>query len=106
MRIETITERDDLTIRRLVLEPGEAMRWHTDACLRFSVIVRGERLRIEYLDSGEPVEVPVHPGMADWDEPESRVHRGVNAGSVPYEEVVTFFLDSAGMDPQPEAGLG
>ena len=45
MRSETITQRDDLVIRRLVLEPGEAMPWHVDACRRFSVIVRGERLQ-------------------------------------------------------------
>jgi hypothetical protein len=38
MRAEVITERDDLVIRRLVLEPGEDMPWHTDACHRFSVV--------------------------------------------------------------------
>jgi quercetin dioxygenase-like cupin family protein len=102
MRTETITERDDLAIRRLVLEPGEAMPWHTDSCHRFSVVVRGDRLTIEYRDSGELLEVQVHPGMADWEEPDGRVHRGVNTGSSPYEEVVTFFLDSPGRDPQPE----
>ena len=40
--------------------------------------------------------------MADWDEPESRVHRAVNVGLTPYEEVVTFFLEAPGADPQPE----
>lgn len=104
MRIETITRRDDLVIRRLVLEPGEAMAWHTDACRRFSVVVRGERLRIEYRDSGEQLTVPVQPGMADWDEPDDRVHRGVNTGATAYEEVVTFFLPAPGIDPQPEHG--
>lgn len=102
MRAETITKRDDLVIRRLVLEPGEAMPWHTDSCHRFSVVVRGEQLRIEFRDTGEAVTVAVYPGMADWDEPDVRVHRGVNAGSTPYEEVVTFFLHSPGIDPQPE----
>jgi hypothetical protein len=33
----------------------------------------------------------VTPGMADWDEAESRVHRGLNAGTQTYEEVVIFF---------------
>jgi len=33
-----------LGINISVLEPGEAMPWHTDACHRFSVIVRGVRL--------------------------------------------------------------
>ncbi len=102
MRRETITERSDLLIRRMVLDPGEAMPWHTDTCHRFSVVVRGERLRIEYRDSDESVEVPVHPGLADWDAPDDRVHRGVNAGSGVYEEIVTFYLDPEGSDPQPE----
>ncbi|MDJ0788060.1 MAG: hypothetical protein QNK05_14720 [Myxococcota bacterium] len=102
MRRETITERSDLLIRRMVLDPGEAMPWHTDTCHRFSVVVRGERLRIEYRHSDESVEVPVHPGLADWDAPDDRVHRGVNAGSGVYEEIVTFYLDPEGSDPQPE----
>jgi quercetin dioxygenase-like cupin family protein len=102
VKTELITERDDLVIRRRVLEPGEAMPWHTDACHRFSVVVRGERLRIEFRDSAEQIAVPVHPGMAEWDEPDQRVHRAVNAGSTPYEEIVTFFLDAPGSDPQPD----
>jgi hypothetical protein len=102
MRLEVITRRDDLMICRLVLEPGEAMPWHTDPCHRFSVVVRGEQLRIEFRDTGEQVGVPVHPGMADWNLPETRVHRGVNAGAVPYEEVAVFFLESPGIEPQPE----
>ncbi len=102
MHKEVITKRDDLVIRRLVLEPGEATPWHKDSCHRFSVIVRGEQLRIEFRDTGEQVTVVVHPGMADWDEPEARVHRGVNTGTAPYEEVVTFFLHTPALDPQPE----
>lgn len=103
MLTEVITQRDDLVIRRLVLEPGEATPWHTDACRRFSVIVRGGQLRIEFRDSDEQIIVAVHPGMADWDEPDDRVHRAVNAGVTPYEEVVIFFLDTPGIDPQPDA---
>ena len=102
MSMEVITNRSDLVIRRVVLEPGEAMPWHTDSCHRFSVVVRGEQLRIEFRDTGEQVSVAVHPGMADWDEPDGRVHRGVNSGATPYEEVVTFFLPSPNLDPQPE----
>jgi quercetin dioxygenase-like cupin family protein len=102
MQIERIMKRDDLVIRRLILEPGEAMPWHTDACHRFSVVIRGEQLRIEFRQTGEQVTVPLHPGQADWDRPEERVHRGVNVGSTPYEEVVVFFLDSPDLDPQPE----
>lgn len=101
MQVELITKRDDLLIRRLVLEPGEAMPWHTDSCDRFSVVVRGERLRLEFRDTGDQLTVDVHPGMAQWDEPDSRVHRAVNASATPYEEVVTFFLPKPGFDPQP-----
>lgn len=93
-----------MLIRRLILEPGEAMPWHADVCASFSVVVRGERLRIELRDSGDAMEVAVHPGMAGWDRPERRVHRAVNAGSGPYEEVVTFYLDPPGVDPQPQNG--
>ena len=78
------------------------MPWHTDSCHRLSVIVRGERLRIEFRETGEQVAVPVHPGLVDWDQPEHRVHRAVNVGSVRYEEVVTFLLDSPDVEPQPE----
>jgi len=37
MQTQIITKRDDLLVRRLVLEPGEAMPWHRDTCHRFSV---------------------------------------------------------------------
>jgi quercetin dioxygenase-like cupin family protein len=102
MQADLITRRDDLVIRRLILEPGEAMPWHSDSCRRFSVVVRGERLSIEFRDTGEKIAIAVHPGMADWDGPEPRVHRAVNIGSSPYEEVVVFFLASPDEDPQPE----
>src|SRR5262245_37643300 len=101
MKMEVITQRDDLLIRRQILEPGEALPWHVDLCHRFSVVVRGEQLQIEFRESGEIVNIEVHPGLADWDAPEPRVHRGINAGKSTYEEVVTFYLDSPGLDPQP-----
>jgi len=104
MKSETITQRADLIIRRHILEPGEALPWHTDRCHRFTVVVRGESLRIEYRDSGGIETFPVHAGMADWDAPQPKVHRGVNAGSVSYEEVIIFFTDELGIEPQPEAG--
>ena len=104
MKSETITERADLIIRRHILEPGEALPWHTDRCHRFTVVVRGEMIKIEYRDSGEVQSIPVHPGLADWNEPQTRVHRGVNTGTVPYEEVIMFFIDEPGAEPQPEAG--
>lgn len=100
MQAETITARDDLVIRRLVLEPGEATHWHRDLCRRFTVVVRGEKLRIEHRD-GEHVIVETPAGLADWDEPTDRIHRGVNIGATPYEEVVVFFLPAPGVEPQP-----
>ena len=85
------------------MEPGEALPWHTDLCHRFTVVVSGEALSIEYRDSGEVQTFPVRPGMADWDSPQPRVHRGINAGTVLYEEVIIFFLTEPDMEPQPEA---
>jgi hypothetical protein len=70
---------------------------------RFSVIVRGQQLSIEFRETGERLTVLVHPGMVDWDVPDTRVHRAVNTGSTLYEEVVTFFLGSPGLNPQPES---
>jgi hypothetical protein len=103
MRTEIITRRDDLLIRRAVLEPGEATPWHTDGVHRFSVVVRGERLALEFRDGGERLEFDVWPGQADWDAPEPRTHRAINVGSGTFEEVVTFYLEPEGCDPQPVA---
>ena len=102
MQTQVITERADLLVRRGTLAPGEAMPWHTDLAHRFSVVVRGDRLAIEFRDGGETIEFDVQPGQADWDAPEHRVHRAVNVGAQTYEEVVMFFLEGAG-DPQPAA---
>jgi hypothetical protein len=103
MKVEMITERDDLLIRRLILDPGEPMFWHIDACHRFSVVVRGSQLAIEYKDSGEVLEFEVYPGMAGWETPEERVHRAINKGNDTYEEVVTFYRSGSDIDPQPTA---
>jgi hypothetical protein len=102
--VESETIRDDGTIvvRRTVLAPGEAMPWHVDTCHRVSVIVRGERLRIEYRDGGASEEFEIQPGQADWDQPNDRAHRGVNIGDSPYEEVVVFLREPGTVDPQPE----
>jgi quercetin dioxygenase-like cupin family protein len=102
MGYELISREPGLVIRRSVLEPGEATPWHTDPCRRFSVVVRGERLAIEYRDGGRE-EFAVHPGEADWNAPEARVHRAVNVGATTFEEVVTFQTARSDADPQPEA---
>jgi hypothetical protein len=103
MKVETLTERPDLLIRRQTLAPGEATPWHVDTCHRFSVVVRGERLRIEFRDGGECVEVPANSGLAGWDAPEPRVHRAVNIGASTFEEVVTYYRDAPGCEVQPPA---
>ena len=103
MKKETISRREDILIRKHILEPGEALPWHRDLCHRFSVVISGDALGIEYRDSGEVETFAVYPGMADWDEPQSKVHRGINTGKVPYEEVIIFFLGEPGMEPQPES---
>jgi quercetin dioxygenase-like cupin family protein len=85
----------------MTLQPGEATPWHVDRCHRFTVVVRGERITIEYRGSPATVDVPVEPGQAEWDEPEDAVHRAVNTGDTPFEEVVTFYRAAADEDPQP-----
>lgn len=103
MIAETISQRADLIIRRHILEPGEMLPWHTDLCHRFSVIVRGEAIAIEYRDSKEIEHLVVHAGLAEWDAPQSKVHRAVNVGKCTYEEIIMFFTDGPGTEPQPQA---
>ena len=99
---ETISQRTDLIIRRHILEPGEALPWHADLCHRFTVVVRGEAIAIEYRDSKEIKTITVYPGLGDWDAPQPKVHRAINIGKVPYEEVIIFFIDKPDIEPQPE----
>lgn len=101
MQVELIDRRHDLLIRRLVLEPGEATPWHVDRSRRFSVVVRGKELTIEFRDAADHFRVPVRPAQAEWEDPEPRAHRAINTGDTPYEEVVMFFVDGLEMDPQP-----
>jgi hypothetical protein len=68
-----------------------------------AVILAGERIAIEFRDGGQRQEIPVRPGQTDWDEPTEDVHRGVNVGAVPYEEVTVFFLDQPEAAAQPRA---
>lgn len=103
MQTEVITQRDDLLVRRAILAPGEATPWHIDLTHRFTVVVRGDRLAIEFREDGERQEFAVHPGQADWDGPELRLHRAVNAGAETFEEVVLFFLEGGVGDPQPQS---
>ncbi|MCP5055370.1 MAG: hypothetical protein GY937_01445 [bacterium] len=48
MSDENLSRRGHYVARRQILEPGEATTWHTDPCHRFSVVMRGSKLAIEY----------------------------------------------------------
>jgi len=98
---EVVSASDTLLIRRQTLLPGEATHWHRDVCRRFSVVVRGDRLKLEFRDGSAPIEIRTYPGEAGWDDPEPRLHRAVNVGATVLEEVVAFHLDRPGIDPQP-----
>ena len=76
------------------------MHWHRDPFHRVTVVLRGDALGIEYRD-GESERFEVRPGQAGWDEPTDRLHRGVNVGEQPYEEITVFFLDHPEAVPQP-----
>ena len=67
MQLETITDNNDLLVRRLILGAGESMYWHSDNCRRFTVVIHGTRLAIEYREGGDIGEFEVYPGMAGWD---------------------------------------
>ncbi len=91
----------DVVVRRMILRVGEATPWHVDPCRRYSVVLGGDRLIIEFRQGEELEEIVVHRGMAGWDDPDPRVHRAINSGTQPYEELVTFLLVTPGTEPQP-----
>jgi quercetin dioxygenase-like cupin family protein len=100
---ETVLHRRGMTlVRRLCLAPGEAMPWHSDPFERVAVVLRGAVLAIEYRDGGPSERIALAAGQVDWDEPTARVHRAVNVGKQPYEEVTVFFLDHPDAVPQPQ----
>jgi quercetin dioxygenase-like cupin family protein len=100
---EILYRRKAVLVRRMRLEPGEASRWHRDACHRVTVVLSGEHLAIEFRSGGPPHESRIRAGQVDWDKPSSRVHRAVNVGRDRYEEVVTFLLAYSGQNPQPSS---
>ena len=103
MTEQTLHQRDLTLVRRLHLAPGQTTPWHRDPFHRVSVVLSGDRLAIEYRDQSPGHHIALTPGQVDWDEPTDRVHRAVNVGTVPYEEVTIFFLDRPGAVPQPTA---
>ena len=94
-------QRDTTLVRRLRLAPGEAMPWHIDPFHRVTVVLAGDALEVQYRDGKESDRFAVRPGQADWDEPTERVHRGVNVGDLPYEEIAIFLLDDPESVAQP-----
>jgi hypothetical protein len=65
------------------------------------VVLRGDLLSIEYRDGAESQRVEITPGQVDWEEPSTRVHRAVNVGKQPYEQVTVLLLDRADTVAQP-----
>jgi quercetin dioxygenase-like cupin family protein len=101
MTHEVLFRRGTTLVRRLRLEPGEAMPWHRDPFHRVSVVLQGRELALEFRERGERKLLQVSPGQVDWDEPTDIIHRAVNTGAAPYEEITIFFLDRPDAEPQP-----
>jgi quercetin dioxygenase-like cupin family protein len=100
---EVLFRRGSILVRRQHLSPGEALPWHRDPFHRVSVVLSGDLLAIEYRDGAESDHVAVAPGQVDWDEPTERVHRAINLGRDPYEEITVFLLDQPDAVAQPRA---
>ena len=101
MTDEIVLHHGTTMVRRLRLAPGEAMPWHRDPFHRVAVVLSGDVLSIEYRDGGESQRVEIRSGQVDWEEPSARVHRAVNIGKRPYEQVTIFLLDRADAVAQP-----
>ncbi|HTT24611.1 MAG TPA: hypothetical protein VMG82_37185 [Candidatus Sulfotelmatobacter sp.] len=43
----------------------------------------------------------IHPGQTDWETPSERVHRAINVGQKPYQQITIFLLDRPDGIPQP-----
>jgi hypothetical protein len=79
------------------------MPWHHDPFHRVAVVLSGDAIAIEYRDRGESHRVEISPGQVEWEEPTDRVHRAVNVGGQPYEQITVFLLDRPDAVPQPTA---
>ena len=101
MSDEILFHHGNIMVRRLRLAPGEAMPWHRDPFHRIAVVLSGDLLAIEYRDGGKPDRVQITVGQVDWDDPSDRVHRAVNVGKQPYEQITVFLLDRPDAAPQP-----
>jgi quercetin dioxygenase-like cupin family protein len=101
MKDEILFHQKTTMVRRLRLAPAEAMPWHRDPFHRVAVVLSGDVLSIEYRDGRESQRVEVRPGQVEWEEPSARVHRAVNVGKQPYEQVTVFLLDHPDAVAQP-----
>lgn len=100
MTDEKISQQGTKLAHRQILEPGECSEWHVDSYRRFSVVIRGSRLKIEFRD-GSSEQVTTKSREAGWDGPTDLEHRAVNVGTDAYEEVTLFFLEQPTSNPQP-----
>jgi len=96
---ETLHHRGTTLVRRLLLAPGEATRWHRDPFHRITVVFQGADLDIEFRDGRPQKHVEVTPGQVGWDEPGDCPHRAINIGHVPYEEITIFSSHNQTMFP-------
>lgn len=103
MTEEVLHRMNTTLIRRQRLAPAESTPWHRDPYHRLTVVMSGDALAIEYRDGNPAVHLSLRPGQVDWDKPSDRVHRGVNVGHEPYEEIAFFLLDEPHAEPQPRA---
>jgi 8-oxo-dGTP diphosphatase len=101
MTEDILHRRNKVLIRRQRLSLGESTTWHRDPHHRVTLVLSGDALAIEYRDDRPGERLSVRPGQVDWDEPTNRVHRGVNVGREPYEEIAVFLLDHDDAHPQP-----
>jgi hypothetical protein len=67
------------------------------------VVLSGDALLIEYRDGRESDRIRISPGQVEWEEPTGGIHRAVNVGGQPYEQVTIFLLDRPDAVPQPNA---
>ena len=103
MMDKVLHHRGTILVRRQHLEPGETTPWHRDPFHRVAVVLSCDAIVIEYRDGSPSLHLAPKAGQVDWDEPSDRIHRAVNVGKGPYEEVTVFFLHQPNDTPQPTA---
>ncbi|HEU4366859.1 MAG TPA: NUDIX domain-containing protein [Methylomirabilota bacterium] len=106
MAEEILHRGNNTLIRRQRLALGESTPWHHDHYHRVTLVLSGDAITIEYRDGRPEKRLSVRPGQVDWDEPTTLVHRGMNVGRQPYEEIALFLLDDADAHPQPRVDEG